>query len=99
MYVVVFIPLAAALYLGERFKTRPAAKRHTVSAAAFGMSTAQVLVFVFVPNSIVAVHIDMLCFPVLGILGLVFIPAVLLLRLYRGRSETEGASTGGHGSR
>jgi hypothetical protein len=40
-----------------------------------------VLIFVFVPNELVAIPVDILCFPVLGIAGLIIIPAALILRL------------------
>jgi hypothetical protein len=81
VFLAVFIPFVAVLYLGERFKRRPATKKHSVSAMAFGMAAVQALVFVFVPYEIVAIPIDILCFPSLGIIGLIVIPAVILLRL------------------
>jgi len=81
VYMAVILPLFFILYLGERFKTRPAAGKHTVSVAAFGMAVAQALIFVFVPNELVAIPVDILCFPVLGIAGLIVIPAALILRL------------------
>jgi hypothetical protein len=80
LYLVLFLPLFAVLYLGERFKTRPAAGKHTVSISSFGMALVQVLAFLFVPSSIVALPIAVVCFPVVGITGIIVIAITLLAR-------------------
>jgi len=66
--------------LGERFKTRPATGKHTVSVWSFGMATAQVLVFVFTPSSMVAIPISVMCFPIVGIAGIIIISRALWVR-------------------
>jgi hypothetical protein len=83
VYPALVLPLFFVLFFGERFKTRPAAGKYTVPATAFGMALAQVLVFFFVPNSLVAIPVGVVCFPVLGIAGLIIIPAVILQGLKR----------------
>jgi hypothetical protein len=78
LYLVLFVPLVLVLYLGERFKSRPPAGRHVILGLGLGMSITQVLAFVFIPNSIIAVPMAILCFPALGILGIVLLPILFL---------------------
>jgi hypothetical protein len=89
LYLVLFVPLLLVLYLGERFKTRPPAGRRAVLGLGLGMSIPQVLAFIFIPNSIIAVPMALLCFPALGVLGIVFLP-ILLLTGQRRRARTAG---------
>jgi hypothetical protein len=79
-FLALCLPLFAVLYMGERFKTRPAIRKHTVSAWSFGMATVQVLVFVFTPSSMVAVPMSALCFPIVGIASITIIPLALWAR-------------------
>jgi hypothetical protein len=80
LHMALFLPLFAVLYMGERFKTRPATGKHTVSVWSFGMATAQVLVFVFTPSSMVAIPISVMCFPIVGIAGIIIISRALWVR-------------------
>jgi hypothetical protein len=80
LYPALVAPLLLAVYFGSRFKTRPAAGKHAVPLISTGLALAQVMTFVFIPSSIVAVPIDIVCFPVLGIAGLVLVPLAVILR-------------------
>ena len=84
VFLALVIPFILILYLGERFKTRPAAGKHTVNGLAFGMAIAQVLAVVFVPSSMVSMPLGALCFPVIGIAGIIIIAIALLEQARRG---------------
>jgi len=80
VFLALLIPLAVVLYLGKRFKSRPAVRARYVNGLAFGMAAVQVLVFVFVPSSIVALPVGALCFPVIGIAGILIILITIVAR-------------------
>jgi len=78
VFLAVILPLIVILYLGERFKTRPAAGKHTITFWAFGMAIAQVVTIVLVPSSMVSIPLGAFCFPVIGIAGIIIIAIALV---------------------
>jgi hypothetical protein len=81
--VALALPLAVVTYLGKRYERKPATGKWTVPVISYGMGVLVTITVVFAPGSMIGSVLAGLCFPLLGILGIVMVIGIIVARIWR----------------
>ena len=81
--VALALPLAVVTYLGKRYERKPATGKWTVPVISYGMGVLVTITVVFAPGSMIGSVLAGLCFPLMGILGIVMVIGIIVARIWR----------------
>ncbi|MBM4249472.1 MAG: hypothetical protein FJ149_08600 [Euryarchaeota archaeon] len=81
LFLGLFVPLIVVISMGEWLRTRLSSRKYVVGTVAYGMAVTQVLVFVFTPSEVLYVPVSILCFPAIGIAGVIIVAIGIAARL------------------